>query len=173
MEISRPMKRNQTARNDFQHQLKKLALNRLYKGLALIIVSFSLIACSDPEENADEILVIEGRWYSEAQLELGERVYNNNCISCHLENAQGTLEWRKTINGVYPPPPLNGTAHAWHHSIDVLMASINEGGVPFGGVMPAFKNSLTEDQKLSVIAYFQNFWSKEIYNRWEKMNSNH
>ena len=74
----------------------------------------------------------------------------------------------KTLDdGSYPPPPLNGTAHAWHHSIEVLLTVINQGGIPNGGKMPAFKNKLSQDQKIAVVAYFQSFWPEDIYNKWE------
>jgi mono/diheme cytochrome c family protein len=141
-------------------------VNNFLKVMVLQVIFFGLYACSDNQETPKNPMKIKGRWYDAAQLTLGERVYKENCISCHLEDAKGTLEWRKTVDGAYPPPPLNGTAHAWHHSIDVLLTSINEGGVPFGGVMPAFKSSLSEEQKLAVIAYFQNFWPEDIYSRW-------
>ncbi len=35
-----------------------------------------------------------------------------------------------------PASALNGTAHAWHHSIPQLARSIKEGGKKLGGVMP-------------------------------------
>ena len=50
--------------------------------------------------------------------ELGGKIFNNNCAVCHGQNASGPKgDWReKLADGSYPPPPLNGTAHTWHHS---------------------------------------------------------
>jgi len=69
-------------------------------------------------------------------------------------------------NGNYPPLPLNGTAHAWHHDISVLKITIREGGVPPGGTMPPFKDRLSDSEVDSVIAYFQSKWSNKLYTNW-------
>jgi len=108
-----------------------------------------------------------GRWYTQAQVQSGKQVYQLNCLVCHKENALGTEQWKETLpGGDYPPPPLNGSAHAWHHDIDTLTRYIKNGGVSLGGVMPGFKNKLSEKKIFEVIAYFQSYWSDEIYNDW-------
>jgi len=110
---------------------------------------------------------VSGRWYTQSQVEQGRKVYAENCISCHLENAQGTFNWKTASpDGSYPPPPLNGSAHAWHHPMVILKKVIDEGGVPLGGKMPGFKEKLNEEKKLAVISYFQSFWNDEIYGEW-------
>jgi len=107
------------------------------------------------------------RWYTPLHLQSGERLYKKHCIVCHNTDARGTLDWKKTrANGDYPPPPLNGSAHAWHHDLSTLTQTIQDGGVPLGGVMPAFRSQLTNNEILAVIAYFQNFWSDDIYASW-------
>ena len=108
-----------------------------------------------------------GRWYTQAQLQSGEQVYQSNCLVCHKKKATGTAQWKKTLaDGSYPPPPLNGSAHAWHHDIETLTRYIKNGGVPLGGVMPGFKNKLSEQEVLAVIAYFQSYWDDNIYSDW-------
>jgi mono/diheme cytochrome c family protein len=108
------------------------------------------------------------RWYPGEFILQGSRVYQKNCETCHGVNAVGsTQDWRKRKpNGHFPPPPLNGTAHAWHHPLTVLLQTITMGSINQGGEMPSFKDSLTIDEKLSVIAYFQQFWPDEIYASW-------
>ena len=90
---------------------------------------------------------------------------------CHGENAEGLVsDWRQRLDdGSLPPPPLNGTAHAWHHPNAVLLQVINNGGAAFGGKMPAFAEVLDESEKLAAIAYFQNFWSDKIYAQWTQI----
>jgi len=110
---------------------------------------------------------VTGRWYTQPQIDLGKKVYAENCIGCHKENAQGTANWKdRTPDGNYPPPPLNGTAHAWHHPLGILKIVIEQGGVPLGGTMPGFGAKLNEEEELAVISYFQNFWTNEIYEAW-------
>jgi len=107
------------------------------------------------------------RWYSNEQVERGTAVFAQHCAECHGADAEATPEWRKpTPEGNYPPPPLNGTAHAWHHSLEVLRRQINLGGVPLGGVMPPFKDKLSDADIDAAIAFFQSKWSEEIYAAW-------
>jgi mono/diheme cytochrome c family protein len=81
---------------------------------------------------------------------------------CHGSNAEGTRDWKKTdANGNYPPPPLDGSAHAWHHPLAQLARSIKEGGIKLGGVMPPFGDKLSDQEVLAVIAYFQSKWPDE------------
>ena len=107
------------------------------------------------------------RWYNDQQIVLGRAVFRSHCASCHGERAEATPEWREPgPDGHYPPPPLNGTAHAWHHSLGLLKQTIEEGGAAFGGVMPPFRDVMSDEEMIATIAYFQSFWSDEIYSRW-------
>ena len=107
------------------------------------------------------------RWFNQGVVNYGGQLFQQNCAVCHGANAEGTLDWKKTdANGNYPPPPLNGSAHAWHHSIPQLARSIKEGGVKIGGVMPAFADKLSDQDVLALIAYFQSKWPDETYLAW-------
>ena len=109
----------------------------------------------------------DGRWYTPQQVARGEVLYRQNCAECHGQDAEATENWKQTdANGNYPPPPLNGTAHAWHHDMDILRRQIREGGVKLGGVMPAFKDKLSEQQIDLAIAYFQSKWPDDLYAKW-------
>jgi len=98
-------------------------------------------------------------------------VFADNCAQCHGDYAEGLVsDWRARLDdGSFPPPPLNGSAHAWHHPNSVLLQVINTGGAAFGGNMPAFENVLNQAYKLAAIAYFQSYWNDEIYAQWQKM----
>lgn len=117
----------------------------------------------------------ESRWYDDDLLKKGTEIFRKNCVSCHGNEAEGTLDWKKTdANGKYPPPPLNGTAHAWHHSIEVLKTTIREGGAKLGGLMPPFKDKLSDEDMDAVIAFFQSKWPEDLYQKWAdnyKVNS--
>ena len=107
------------------------------------------------------------RWYSDAQVRAGETLFRQNCAVCHGANGEATPDWKQTdANGNYPPPPLNGTAHTWHHDLEELRRTIREGGQKLGGVMPAFADRLDAAQIDSIIAFFQSQWPDEIYSRW-------
>lgn len=134
--------------------------------LVTIVFSMTLLACSDSEDSG-----AIGRWYTEAQVNAGVETFRENCAECHGDRAQGLVKnWRtKDIDGFFPPPPLDGSAHAWHHSQSVLLQVIDNGGEVLGGKMPAFANVLSHSDKLASIAYFQSFWSDEIFQQWDQM----
>lgn len=129
-------------------------------------LTFLLIASATMTAFAEE--AIPGKWYSAAQLELGKQVFAANCAVCHGAEGQGLAEdWKKPeADGAYPPPPLNGTAHTWHHPVSTLIRTINEGGVPLGGKMPAFGNQLSDAEKTALIARINDWWPEEIYKGW-------
>jgi protein-disulfide isomerase/mono/diheme cytochrome c family protein len=118
------------------------------------------------------ISTAESRWYNQADVDKGSSLFKQNCSSCHGANAEGTLDWKKTDSyGKYPPPPLNGTAHAWHHSTELLKKTIQEGGIKLGGSMPPFKDKLSDADMDAVIAYFQSKWPDDVYQKWAGRNS--
>ncbi len=138
----------------------------------LLLLASVVISCGRLETESEQTgQSPPSRWYSAEQVAQGQQVFAANCASCHGEFAQGLVEdWKaKLPDGAFPPPPLNGTAHAWHHPLSVLLGVINEGGVALGGNMPGFQSALAQQEKLAVIAFFQNYWSDEIYSNWLKM----
>ena len=109
------------------------------------------------------VLQAESRWYDESAVDKGSVLFKQYCASCHGENAEKTVDWKKTdSNGKYPPPPLNGTAHAWHHSKELLKKTIREGGAKLGGVMPAFEGQFSDRDLDDLVAYFQSKWPDDL-----------
>jgi mono/diheme cytochrome c family protein len=89
-----------------------------------------------------------------ATVEHGARVYAANCESCHGVTGFGDGPAGRTLS----PPPAN---LAWLSRMpmsrwDSLMYwTVAEGGAPVGSAMPAFKQSLSDKDIWSVIAYIQ------------------
>ncbi len=102
----------------------------------------------------------------------GAKVFKDNCQVCHGEKGVGLVKnWREPLpNGKYPAPPLNGTAHTWHHPESALLNTINNGGIPIGGTMPAFKDTLSEKDKRAVLSYIQSLWPEKTYQIWLQRN---
>jgi len=142
-----------------------------YKWPLLAMFVLSLSGCSEPESSSEN-LSMDGakleRWYTSEQVKAGKPLFSQNCAVCHGTKAQGiSLPWDKPLaDGSLPPPPLNGTAHAWHHPLRALFFTISKGGKPVGGKMPAFAEQLTLEQQATIIAYFQHYWSDPIYQAW-------
>ncbi|MBQ0756354.1 MAG: cytochrome c [Amphritea sp.] len=131
------------------------------KSLVILISVILLSGCSDSEPR------VEGRWYSQSQVDMGKRLFIDNCAECHGVAAQGTRDWNKPeANGKYPPPPLNGKAHAWHHPLKGLKQSITNGGIAIGGSMPGFGDKLSDAETDAVISFFQTKWPQPTYQAW-------
>ncbi len=114
---------------------------------------------------------VEGRWYTEQQVAQGAPLYQGHCSACHGVEAASTPAWRTPgADGHYPPPPLNGSAHAWHHPMSQLRRTVREGGIALGGVMPPFKSVLDAQQIDATLAWIQSLWSDATYQQWEARN---
>jgi len=81
-------------------------------------------------------------------LALGAEVYTANCALCHgpVGNGHGP--------GNALAPALNEREHAWHHPDGQLQQLVSEGGVE----MPGFGETLSNQEIIAVIRYFQTWW---------------
>ena len=101
------------------------------------------------------------------KIKRGEATYTKNCASCHGPNGEATSGWRTpAADGRYPPPPLDGSAHAWHHSTETLETMIRVGSP--GSSMPAWNGKLTDQEIDDVIVWIKSLWPDEIYDIWYK-----
>jgi mono/diheme cytochrome c family protein len=135
----------------------------------------TLVACGDQQKTAPAVqtptnttpVTIE-RIQDPEQIAQGQVLFQQYCASCHGEQGKGRVaDWRKRdSNGNFPPPPLNGTAHAWHHPTAQLHKTIKEGGPPELGKMPGFGALISDAEIDAIIAYIQSLWSDEIYRAW-------
>lgn len=109
------------------------------------------------------------RNYDPQELQQGRQLYLEHCAVCHGANGEGTANWQqRDESGKLLPPPLNGTAHTWHHSVPILFRTINEGTGQLGGSMPAWKEKLSEGQILLIINWITSLWPDEIYQVWRE-----
>ena len=140
-------------------------MHRLILISALIIV----VACS---EIAPTTTPVPGRWYTAEQIEQGRGLYAMHCAVCHAADGSATAAWRTPdADGNYPPPPLNGTAHTWHHPLLLLDETIANGGAQFGGVMPGFAGVMDADERMATIAWFQSLWPDDIFLKWQEIDA--
>ena len=96
-------------------------------------------------------------------VELGRRIYDNQCARCHGTNLEGQPNWMTRLpNGRLPAPPHDATGHTWHHSDAQLFRIMKEGlGVIAPGYqtdMPTFGGLLTDDEILAVLDYIKSTW---------------
>ena len=86
-------------------------------------------------------------------LNSGERLYENNCASCHGPSGKGDGKAGETLD----PEPTNIAAFSSMPmaSDGYLYWTIVEGGKPLGTAMPAFRDRLEEDEIWQIIVYLR------------------
>jgi len=130
--------------------------------IALAFAALALVAPA-PVAGADT----PERWYDQSRIDSGGKVYAANCAVCHGVRGEAAPDWRRREpDGSFPPPPLNGTAHTWHHPFGILARQIKFGAPGGGGKMPLFRGKLTDEEIINVIAWFQSLWPDDIYAQW-------
>lgn len=112
-----------------------------------------------------------------AQVSWGKAVYAENCAACHGANLEGQPNWQvRRDNGRLPAPPHDETGHSWHHP-DKQLFRITELGVKpplapkgYESDMPAFGDTLTDEQIWAVLAYIKSTWPAETRARQSRRN---
>lgn len=99
----------------------------------------------------------------------GRQIFQQHCAACHGSEAQGLVaDWKTPgADGKYPPPPLNGTAHTWHHPFSQLERVIRDGTANLGGTMPAWGDKLSGEQIERTLHYVISLWPEDIFRGWE------
>ena len=98
----------------------------------------------------------------------GERLYQENCASCHGANLEGQPDWRSRLpNGRLPAPPHDASGHPWHHTDRVLLDIVKRGtaaivGNGYESDMPGFKEVLTDEEITAIIDYIKSTWPDRI-----------
>ena len=140
----------------------------------LFMFVITLAGCDQsPQISSSNTGLIPSRNYDAATLAAGRQIFTTHCAQCHGQNAEGHAQWRHAgPDGKYPPPPLNGSGHAWHHSREVLRNVIKNGSPANQGNMPGWSGILSDTQIEQVIDYFQSLWPDTVYSAWYEMQHN-
>ncbi len=129
-----------------------------------------LLAACGKKEPAPGVKPVEESLISREVLVRGEKLYRENCRQCHGPEGQGHPDWQTP--GVTAAPPLNGTGNDWKRSKGDFIAIIKAGVKRKGDqIMPAWKGRMTDAEIDDLIVWFQTFWPREVYERWQKANT--
>ena len=110
-----------------------------------------------------------------SRLALGERVYAEQCASCHGENLEGQPDWQTPLaSGRLPAPPHDASGHTWHHSDEALFV-ITKGGmaavVPdYESDMPAFGEILSDAEITAILDFIKSTWPEDERGYQEERN---
>ena len=100
----------------------------------------------------------------QAVIALGQRLYVDNCASCHGADLEGQPDWQTPLeNGRYPAPPHDETGHTWHHADALLEQIIRDGtaavvGDGYESDMPGFGDIMSDAEITAVLAYIKSTW---------------
>ncbi len=106
----------------------------------------------------------------------GRIVYGQRCASCHGANLEGQPNWKDELpEGGRPAPPHDETGHTWHHADALLFEIVEQGPAasPLPGYvyrMPAFGDTLSDDEIWAVLAYIKSRWPPDIQTAQEEVN---
>ena len=100
---------------------------------------------------------------AQSDVRMGERLYQENCASCHGANLEGQLDWRSRLpNGRLPAPPHDASGHTWHHPDRVLFGPAAIVGNGYESDMPGYEDVLTDDEITAIIDYIKSTWPNRI-----------
>ena len=108
---------------------------------------------------------------------MGEKVYLEQCASCHGVNLEGQNGWQDTmVNGMRLAPPHDKSGHTWHHSDQYLFLMTKYGieeliGKKYLNYMPAYKDVLTDNEIIAVLSYIKSTWPEQIKQQHDLLNS--
>ena len=105
--------------------------------------------------------------HDEALVVYGKSIFDEYCSVCHGSKLGGELASGATVpEGQSPAPPLNGTAHSYHHADGELFGVVKHGPGSLDARdwprMPIFDRVLPDDDIWAVIAYIKSVWPKRI-----------
>lgn len=136
----------------------------------LLVSSCFLVGCDNSVNGITGGSEIPKRDFKPEVLSQGKAVFSKHCAGCHGKDAEGDPLWRKpNSEGKYPPPPLNGSGHAWHHSREILTNVIKNGSLDKMGDMPAMGKVISDKEIQSVVTWIQSLWSEQAYKAWYTM----
>jgi mono/diheme cytochrome c family protein len=92
---------------------------------------------------------------------LGKRLYAEHCAGCHGRNLQGQPLWQ--LADAYAgkrAPAFDETGEMWRRADEEIFRTVKFGGFAAGLVtaMPAFGQTLGDDQILAVVAFIKARW---------------
>ena len=135
-------------------------------GAALVYVASGLSTSSSVALKPDDRSVVD----------LGIKVYAQNCAACHGGNLEGEENWQgRDEDGRLRAPPHDASGHTWHHDGDLLFRLTKYGpGAVIGDPdyetnMPAYENILSDAEIIAVLSYIKSTWPPQIRARHDDM----
>ena len=122
---------------------------------------------------------IELRPNDPVYVKMGEKVYLEQCASCHGVNLEGQVGWQDTmVDGMRLAPPHDKSGHTWHH-LDEMLFNLTKYGFKaminddYKVSMPVYDGVLSDEEIIASLSYIKSTWPDEVIEIHDKINDNY
>ena len=139
----------------------------------LISVAFLTVSSTSFAE------AIELRPNDAVYVKMGEKVYLEQCASCHGVNLEGQVGWQDTmVDGMRLAPPHDRSGHTWHHPDEMLFNLTKYGfktmiNDDYKVSMPVYDGILSDEEIIASLSCIKFTWSEEVIEIHDKINDNY
>jgi len=109
-------------------------------------------------------------------VQIGKKVYQDQCASCHGVNLEGQGGWRdRKVDGMRLAPPHDKSGHTWHHPDELLYKLTKYGfkamiGEDYKVSMPVYDDIIEDQEIIAVLSYIKSTWPADIKKIHDKIN---
>jgi len=138
-----------------------------------LLISFAFLTLS----STSFAETVELRPNDPVYVKMGEKIYLEQCASCHGVNLEGQEGWRDTmIDGMRLAPPHDKSGHTWHHPDEMLFnltkygfkAMINN---DYKVSMPVYDGILSDEEIIASLSYIKSTWPKDVVEIHDRINT--
>ena len=113
--------------------MSKSAFNSYLKLSAAVVLGAILLYLLWSAEQTNKF-VVKLQPNNPQIIEIGKRIYEEQCAACHGANLEGEPNWKqRKPNGRMPAPPHDASGHTWHHPEQTLFAVTKFGPAAMAG----------------------------------------
>ena len=140
--------------------------NLFFLIIILFVFSIILIGFYAYTMNKDNKIILMPNDVS--LVSLGQKIYLENCASCHGVKLEGQKNWQtRDDEGYLLAPPHDETGHTWHHTDEYLFLMTKYGiekiiGKKYPNNMPAYEDILSDKEIIAVLSFIKSSWPKKI-----------
>ena len=122
---------------------------------------------------------VELRPNDPAYVKLGQKIYMDQCASCHGVNLEGQDGWRdKMVDGMRLAPPHDKSGHTWHHPDALLFKLTKYGfaamiGSDYKVSMPIYDDVLKDEEIIAALSYIKSTWPDDVRQIHDKINADY
>ena len=123
--------------------------------------------------------LVELRSDDPVYVKLGQKIYMDQCASCHGVNLEGQDGWRdKMVDGMRLAPPHGKSGNTWHHP-DALLFRLTKYGFAamissdYKVSMPIYDDVLNDEEIVAALSYIKSTWPDDVRQIQDKINADY